>query len=117
MHACVMCDQFFWPHLAAHVKEHIGKCHPYLTFKAKQPKAPLENIVAIHPLELVHLDYLCLELRKGLDENVLVVTDHFTRYAQVYVTRIQTAQTTATTLWDKFIIHYGLPEKILSDQG
>ena len=27
------------------------------------------------------------------------------------------AQTTAKTLWDKFIVHYGLPEKILTDQG
>ena len=47
----------------------------------------------------------------------LVVTDHFTRYAKEYVTRTNTAQTTARTLWDKFIVHYGLPEKILLDQG
>ena len=53
--------------------------------------------MATHPLELVHLDYLCLEPRKGLEENVLVVTDHFTRYAQAYVTRIQTAQMSAKT--------------------
>ena len=26
-------------------------------------------------------------------------------------------RTTTRTLWDKFIVHYGLPEKILSDQG
>ena len=70
-----------------------------------------------HPLELVHLDYLCLEPGEGLEENVLVVTDHFTRYAQTYFTRTQTVQTTAKTLWDKFIVHYGLPKKILSDQG
>ena len=109
-----MCDWFFWPHMAAQAKEHIRKCCPCLAFKAKQPKAPLENIVATHPLELVHLDYLCLVPGKGLEENALVVTDHFTRYAQTYVTRIQT---TAKTLWDKFIVHYGLPEKILSDEG
>ena len=69
-----------------------------------------------HEVQFVHLDYLCLEPGKGPEENVLVVTDHFTGYAQAYVTRIQTAQTTARTLWDKFIVHYGLPEKILSDQ-
>ena len=51
------------------------------------------------------------------EENVLVITDHFTRYAQVYVTRTQMAQTMAKTLWDKFIVHYGLPKKILTDQG
>ena len=82
----LMCDQFFWPHMAAQVKEHIDKCHTYLTFKAKQPKALLEYIVATHPLELVHLDYLCLEPGKGLEENVLVVTAHFTHHSQAYVT-------------------------------
>ena len=71
----------------------------------------------MHPLELVHLDYLCLETGKGLEENVLVVTDHFTQYAQAYVTWSQNTQTTAKALWDNFIIHYGLPEKILLDQG
>ena len=76
----LMGDQFFWPHMAAQAKEHIGKCQPCLTFKARQPKAPLENSVATHPLEPVHLDYLCLEPGKSLEENVLVVTDHFTRY-------------------------------------
>ena len=113
----LMCDRFFWPHMAVQAKEHIGKCCPCLAFKARQPKAPLENIMATHPLELVHLDFLCLEPGKGLEENVLVITDHFTRYAQAYVTRTQMAQTMAKTLWDKFIVHYGLPEKILTDQG
>ena len=113
----LMRDRFFWPHMAAQVKEHVGKCCLCLAFKARQPKAPLKNIVATHPLELVHLDYLSLAPGKGLEENVLVVTDHFTRYAQAYVTRTQTTQMTAKTLWDKFIVHYGLPQKILVDQG
>ena len=55
----LMCDQFFWPCMAAQAKEHIRKCCPCPTFKAKHPKDPLENIMATHPLELVHLDYLC----------------------------------------------------------
>ena len=29
----------------------------------------------------------------------------------------QTAKVVAHTLWDKYFVHYGLPEKILSDQG
>ena len=113
----LMCAWFYWSCMAAQAKEHIGKCCLCLAFKAKQPKGPLENIMATHPLELVHLNYLCLEPGKGIEENVLVVTDHFTRYALAYLTRTQTAQTTARTQWDKFIVHYGLPEKILSDEG
>ena len=56
-------------------------------------------------------------LGKAWKKNVLVITDHFTRYAQAHVTRTQMAQTMAKTLWDKFIVHYGLPKKILMDQG
>ena len=93
----LMHDWFFWPHMAVQSKEHVGKCHPCLAFKARQLKPPLKNIMATHPLELTHLDYLCLEPGKGLEENVMVITDHFTRYAQAYVTKIQTAQMTART--------------------
>ena len=33
-----MSDRFYWPYMAAQAKEHIGKCHPCLAFKARQPK-------------------------------------------------------------------------------
>ena len=63
------------------------------------------------------MDYLSLEPSKGNIENVLVITDHFTRYALPYPSKTQTAQATARILWDNFICHYGFPEKFISDQG
>ena len=36
----LMHERLFWPHMAAQVKEHVGKCCPCLAFKAKQQKAP-----------------------------------------------------------------------------
>ena len=53
----------------------------------------------------------------GKDIHILVITDHFTQNAQAIVTSAQTAKCTAQNLWDKFIVHYGLLEKILTDQG
>ena len=47
----------------------------------------------------------------------LVDTDHFTRYAQAYAVKNQTALTTAKVLWEQFLRHYGFPQKILTDQG
>ena len=79
--------------------------------------APLQPILVSQPLELVHLDYLTLEPSKGNIENVLVITDHFTRYALAYASKTQTAQATARILWDNFICHYGFPEQFISDQG
>ena len=46
----------------------------------------MESIVATQPLELVHIDYLCLEPGMGKEENILVVMDQFTQYAQAHVT-------------------------------
>ena len=71
-----------------------------------------------YPLQLVHIDYLCLELGKVKEENVLVVTDHFTCYAQAYVTSIPDGP----RQWPRpseynFIVYYGLLEKILSRPG
>ena len=63
------------------------------------------------------MDYLSLEPSKGNIENVLVITDHFTRYALAYPSKTQTAQATARILWDNFICHYGFPERFISDQG
>ena len=63
------------------------------------------------------MDYLTLEPSKGNIENVLVITDHFTRYALAYASKTQTAQATARILWDNFICHYGFPEQFISDQG
>ena len=54
------------------------------------------------------MDYLKLERSKGGFENVLVVTDHFTKYSQAYPTKNQTARTTARVLFDQFISNYFL---------
>ena len=61
--------------------------------------------------------FLKLECCKGGIENILVVTDHFTKYAQAYPTRDQKATTVAKVIWENFIIHYGLPVRIHSDKG
>ena len=47
----------------------------------------------------------------------MVVTDHFTRYTQAYITPKQTASVVAKMLWDQFLVHYGWPTKLLTDQG
>ena len=55
--------------------------------------------------------------KNGKDINVLVISDHFTRYAQAIVTTLQTAGVMVWTLWDGFFTHYGFPNSILHVQG
>ena len=111
-------DHFYWPGMLNDTTKHVKHCERCLKFKALLEKASMENIDATYPMELVHMDYLTVEAnRGGKDVNILVITDHFTCYAQAIITSSQTAKCTAQGLWDKFIVHYGVPEKILTDQG
>ena len=110
-------ERFFWPGMQSEAMQHVLKCTRCLRRKTPSHVAPLQPIHVTQPLELVHMDYLSLEPSKGNIENVLVITDHFTRYALAYSSKTQTAQATARILWDNFICHYGFPEKFISDQG
>ena len=109
-------DRLYWVGMTADMENHIQTCDGFLCFKNKPQKTELYPIKATHLLELIHMDFLNIESCKtGKDVNILMVTDHFTQYAQAFVTPSQTAWVVAQTLWDKFFMHYGLPEKILSD--
>lgn len=50
-------------------------------------------------------------------KDILVITNQFTKYAVAVPTLNQKTQTVAKCLWDHFFVHYGIPEKIHSDQG
>ena len=63
------------------VVSYINSCPRSLRRKSQPEQAPLLNIEVNQPLELIHLDYLKIEPSKGNVENVLIFTDHFTRYA------------------------------------
>ena len=59
-----------------------------------------------------------MELNKPpMVKNVLVMTDHFTKYALAVVTKDQTAKTVAKVFYECFIVVFGSPAKLLSDRG
>ena len=114
-------DRFYWPNMTKDMEEHITSCERCIKFKAKPVKAPMETIRCTQPMELLHIDFLVINQGVGRERktatNILVITDHFTRYARAYVCPNQKASTTAEVLWEEFFCHYGFPEKIISDQG
>ncbi len=69
------------------------------------------------PLHIVAMDYLTLGRPMDRFQNILVVTDLFTKYAWAIPTLDQTAVTTANALWKTVFQPFGCPETLHSDQG
>ena len=81
-------ERFFWPKVADNVHIHICTSDRCLRFKQPQERSEMQPILVSYLMELVHLDFLTLEGKADDNKsvNILIVTYHFTKYGQDYVT-------------------------------
>ena len=70
----------------------IANCGRCIQYEAKGQLPLMQPIICTEPMELVHINYVGMEVTVATDKkpvvwNVLVVVDHFTRYVQAFVTK------------------------------
>ena len=104
------------------VRQSIRACTCCLQYEVGFSKAPLCPIVAIAPLDLLHIDFTSIETTLEPNQlprvtNVFVFQDHFTKHMLAYVTPNQTAKTAAKFLYWGYISIFGALAKLLSDRG
>lgn len=109
----------YWPGMAAEVAHWCQNCERCQVAKQSQPQARtfMGHLLASRPNEVLAIDFTMLEpTSKGL-ENVLVMTDVFSKYTLAFPTRDQRASTVAQVLVREWFFKFGIPVRIHSDQG
>ena len=100
----------------------VANCRRCIQYEAKGQLPPMQPIICTKPMELVHIDYIGMEVTVAMNEkpvvkNVLVVVDHFIWYIQAFVTKNHTVRTIARVLYNNYFSVFRFLQCLMSDQG
>ena len=114
-------QHYYWPNMWKDVNAWCRTCmkcqqrkHP-----SSLPKAPLQYVpIATEPGQIVAMDFVgpLVESTQG-NLHMLVVTDTFSKFAEVIPLPNQSAEVTANALWFQYFYRHGIPSVLHSDQG
>ena len=115
-------ERFWWPGMIQDAMNSVRNCTRCVQFEVRVQKPHLCPILCTELMDLVHIDYVKMEVTVGVKEkpvvkDVLVVEDHFTRYIQAYVMKNHTTRTTARVLYNEYFSVFGFPRRLMSDQA
>ncbi|MES9882596.1 MAG: transposase family protein [Sedimenticola sp.] len=101
------------------VRNWIKHCERCVIAKDALPRVrpTIKSVLASRPLEVVAIDFTQLEKATDGRENVLVITDVFSKFTLAVPTKNQKAETVAKVLVSEWFFHFGIPYRIHSDQG
>ena len=79
----LMKERFWWPGMSQALLKAIANCGRCIQYEARGQLPPMQPIICTEPMELIHIDYIGMEVtvvtdKKPVVKNVLVVVDHFT---------------------------------------
>ncbi|KAK7910512.1 hypothetical protein WMY93_015196 [Mugilogobius chulae] len=105
--------------MSADIKQWVQQCERCQVAKdsAPVPHSYMGHLLASRPNEILAIDFTVLEPTRNGIENVLVMTDVFTKYTVAVPTRDQRAPTVAHVLTQEWFFKFGVPSRIHSDQG
>lgn len=109
----------YWPGMSAEVAQWCRECERCQLAKDTQPlgRGFMGHVLASKPNEILAIDFTMLEPSSSGHENVLVLTDVFSKYTLAVPTRDQRAETVVQVLVTEWFFRFGVPGRIHSDQG
>ena len=111
---------FFWFEMRDDISNWVRACDSCAEQKLsyKRPRAPLGDMRVGAPLDRLSTDVSGpFPLTSRGNRYILTVTDHFTRWVEIFAIPDQTAETCANKIFNDVVARYGCPYELLSDQG
>ena len=105
--------------MAADTSNWVSQCSHCQVVKGNYttPRPKIGHLESNNPMDLLCLDFTKIDPSRTGKENVLIMTDAFSKFSVTVMTPNQRALTVAKVLGDKWFHVYGVPSRIHSDQG
>ena len=115
----LLCSKVYWLSMFTDTDCWLSQCERCHIAKGDytEPKTQQGSLIAHQPLELLCIDFTKADVAKGGKENILVLTDAFSKFSQAFVTSSQKSLVIAKLLVEKWFSIFGIPAWIHSDQG
>ncbi len=109
----------YWPGMSSDVASWCQECAWCQEAKVTQPLAQgfMGRLLSSRPNDILAVDFTVLEPTSSGIENVLVMTNVFSKYTLAVPTRDQRAETVAQALVTEWFYRFGVPGRLHSDQG
>ncbi|CAI5669158.1 unnamed protein product, partial [Oreochromis niloticus] len=109
----------YWPGMSSDIKQWVQRCERCQVAKDSElgSHSYMGHLLASRPNEILAIDFTMLEPSRSGVENVLVMTDVFSKYTVAVPTRDQRASTVAQALLTEWFFKFGVPSRLHSDQG
>ena len=112
-------ERFYWSMMNHDETECVTNCHWCHVAKGHYTGTHTQQgfLVVNNPLDLLCIDFLKVDPSMDGKENILVLTDAFTKFSQAFITNNQKAPTITMILVKKWFYVYGIQVCIHSDKG
>ena len=100
----------------------VANCGRCIQYEVKCQLPLMQPIICTEPMELVHIDYVRMEVTVAVNEkpmvkNILVVMDHSTGYVQAFVMKNHMMRITVRMLYNNYFLVSGFLQHLMLDQG
>ena len=107
----ILKDRFYWPKISTDVEQWISKCDRCIKWKSPTDiRAPMVIRIDLHGLSNFR------DVQRWVSVH-LSCNGPLHKICSRHAYQLRTAKTTATAFFTEFVVHYGLPKRIHSDQG